>query len=452
MKPSVRRSLFMLLALLASIATAQSCAPLARGYVPIGSAAQDSLPRKNPIRHIVIIVQENRTPDYLFQGLPGADISSTARDYAGKTIRLHPVSLAAGYDLGHGYGSFIKDYDGGKMDGFDRKMPPSRHLRPFGYAPLSEVRPYLEIAKQYVFGDRMFQSNRGPSFPAHLYLVSGTAGDPTLSPYRVVSNAVDSLDGVPANPGCDAPVTTTVETVGQLTGKYGPVRFPCFDRPVLTDFLDTAGVSWRYYQNSRGPGLWHAFDAIRHVRYGPDYKNVTFSSKRILSDVRTHQLADVSWLMPGNTWSDHAGSHSTTEGPPWVAAVVNAIGESSYWKDTAIFITWDDWGGWYDHVKPPVRNYVELGFRVPLIVVSPYAREGSSAQGYVDHTQHEFGSILAFTEETFGIPKGSLDDTDAKADDLSSAFDFTQKPRQFKHIDAPPFHPPADPGPETEDP
>ena len=117
-------------------------------------------------------------------------------------------------------------------------------------------------------------------------------------------------------------------------------------------------------------------------------------------------------------------------GPDWVASVVNAIGESPYWNSTAIFIVWDDWGGWYDHVQPQqFDNYYELGFRVPLVVVSPYAK-----RGYVSKVQHEFGSILAFSEETFGIPKGSLGTTDVRADDLSDCFDFTQRPRTFTPI------------------
>jgi phospholipase C len=107
--------------------------------------------------------------------------------------------------------------------------------------------------------------------------------------------------------------------------------------------------------------------------------------------------------------------------------VVNAIGNSQYWNDTAIFITLDDWGGWYDHVKPPQYNAYELGFRVPLIVVSPYARPG-----YVSHVQHEFGSILKFIEGTFAL--GSLGYTDARADDLSDCFDFTQAPLTFRTI------------------
>jgi phospholipase C len=123
------------------------------------------------------------------------------------------------------------------------------------------------------------------------------------------------------------------------------------------------------------------------------------------------------------------------------------VGESRYWKTTAIFVTWDDWGGWYDHVKPPILNHDELGFRVPLLVISPYARHG-----YVSKVRHEFGSILAFAEETFGIPKGSLKSTDGRADDLMDAFDFTKPPRVFKRIPAPKFDPGSNLDLDAEDP
>jgi phospholipase C len=116
-------------------------------------------------------------------------------------------------------------------------------------------------------------------------------------------------------------------------------------------------------------------------------------------------------------------------GPDWIASIVNAIGESSYWSSTAIFITWDDWGGWYDHVSPTIYNSYELGMRVPLIVVSPYAKAH-----YVSHVPYEFGSILKFAENVFGLP--SLGTTDVRANDLSDCFEFSRAPRRFHHIHA----------------
>ncbi len=407
----------------------------------------DRLQMATPIRHVVIIFQENRTPDYLFQGLPGADIAKSAIDSQGERVALHPVSLTAGYDLAHGHDSFVTDYDDGRMDGFDRGLPVNQYLRPFGYAPLWEVRPYHEMAKQYVFADHMFQSNQGPSFPAHLYIISGSSTDEKLLPYFVADNPRISGTNKAAPGGCDAPKLTRVETIDRFAGGPGPSPFPCFNPTVLSDFLDGKGVSWRYYQEEGGAGIWRAYDAVRHVRYGPDYDKVRWPSPRVLRDIANGELAGVTWIMPSGPWSDHAGKHSTAKGPSWVAAIVNAIGESPFWKDTAIFVTWDDWGGWYDHVAPPIINHYELGFRVPLIVISPYARHA-----YISKKQHEFGSILAFTEKTFGIPKGALHGADERADDLMDAFDFKQKPRAFKQIDAPPFKRGADAYLDEEDP
>jgi phospholipase C len=145
-----------------------------------------------------------------------------------------------------------------------------------------------------------------------------------------------------------------------------------------------------------------------------------------LTGIENGNLAQVSWVMPTMANSDHAASGSNT-GPDWVASIVNEIGASKYWSNTAIFITWDDWGGWYDHVSPPHVDEMGLGFRVPLIVVSPYARHG-----YISHRQHEFGSILHFTEELFVLP--SLGTRDAISDDLLDCFDFSQTLQPYTQV------------------
>src|SRR4029077_763074 len=138
---------------------------------------------------------------------------------------------------------------------------------------------------------------------------------------------------------------------------------------------------------------------------GSDWSNVITPPTQILTDIANHQMPAVSWVIPDGQNSDHAGKTNTTGGPSWVASIVNAIGNSSYWSNTAIVITWDDWGGWFDHVPPTVVNdgvswgsgYV-YGFRVPLIVVSPFAKAG-----YISHVKHDFGSILNLIEGTFGL-------------------------------------------------
>jgi phospholipase C len=318
--------------------------------------------------------------------------------------------------------AFKKDFDGGKLDGF---QAPAR-----GYVPRTESQPYFDMAEQYTFGDRMFQSNEGPSFPAHQYIVSGTSATTPDSNLRVSENPEGGgIAGPFYKGGCDSPPGTLVHLIDQ-SGDESQTMFPCFDRPSLTDLLDARGLWWRYYQATVGAGLWNGLDAIKHVQRSAEYSSrVIAPSSRVLTDIANGKLANVTWVTPTAQASDHANI-TDGSGPSWVASVVNAVGTSKYWDSTAIFITWDDWGGWYDHVKPPMYNPYELGFRVPLLVISPYAKAG-----YVSHRQHEFGSILKFTEETFDL--GSLFATDVRADDLSDCFDFAQTPRRFKTIPAP---------------
>jgi phospholipase C len=137
-------------------------------------------------------------------------------------------------------------------------------------------------------------------------------------------------------------------------------------------------------------------------------------------------LSNVTWITPTAQASDHP-MITDGSGPDWVASVVNAVGESQFWDNTAIFVVWDDWGGWYDHVTPPNYSSYDLGFRVPMLVISPYANNG-----YVSHVQHEFGSILKFSEEQLGLP--SMGTTDERADDLSDCFNFDQSPTPFVAI------------------
>jgi phospholipase C len=393
------------------------------------------------IQHVVVIMQENRTPDDLFQALATSEASQNPNiqswgNLGTKVVQLKQTSLATSYDLGHGHKSFVLDYDCGANDGFSSQLPPQYQMRPYAYAPQSEVQPYDDMATQFVFGDNMYHTQQAGSFPAHQYIISASGEALPMTNDIMSTDPFHSKTGDKAQAGCDGPADEAVDTIAS-DGSSGPTPRPCFNKPVLTDYLDLEGVSWRYYQVGLGPGLWHAFDAIRHVRYGPDYANVVTPPASILSDISTGSLPGMSWVMPADSkHSDHPGNRSN-EGPSWVAAVVNAIGNSQYWNNTAIIVTWDEWGGMYDHVAPPsMNNYMELGFRVPLLVISPYAK-----QGYVSHVQYEFGSIVAFAEETFGIRKGALGATDVRANDLSDAFNFSQNPRPFVTISAPPFSP-----------
>ena len=362
----------------------------------------------SPIQHVVIIVQENRTVDNLFNALPGANTAQAGSNLAGQSVALQPQALNPPYDMSHRHAAWTGDYNNGDMNGFNRgpstclrkTLCPSASVRAYSYVPQSDVQPYYTMAESYTFGDNMFETNQGPSFPAHQYLVSGTSTISDGSPLRASENPVTST-GLVAG-GCDSPAGSTVELIDP-NGNENQTAYPCFSRNSLMQEIDAAGLSWRYYQQTTGPGLWHAVDAIEPVWSSSSYANVVTPSKQVLRDIKAGTLANVTWVTPSAKASDHAGA-TDGSGPSWVASVVNTIGQSPYWNSTAIIVVWDDWGGWYDHVAPPLYNSYELGFRVPLIVISPYAKTG-----YVSHVQHEFGSILKFTEETFGLAVAQYD-------------------------------------------
>jgi phospholipase C len=400
-------------------------------------ATQDATPK---LQHVVIIFQENRTPDNLFHNLPNADIADSGVNSHGQIVPLSPVPLAAAYDLDHSHRGFLAYYDKGKMDGADTRsvtcaqQPAHCPSNPqFVYVPLSEVTPYFDLAEQYTFADRMFQTNQGPSFPSHQYIISGTSA-PTPASDLFASENPFWRTGPPTNTnfpksGCAASDRLTVSLIDPA-GKESSESFPCFEHLTLPDLLDANHLSWRYYSvGDNWNELWNAPSAIRHLRFGSAWSKVMTQNKQVLKDIANRQLPAVSWVIPDGRYSDHPGVNDGS-GPSWVAAVVNAIGKSQYWSTTAIFITWDDWGGFYDHVAPPIHNSYEYGFRVPLLVVSPYAKPG-----YVSHVTHHFGSILRFIEENFGLP--SLGFADSRADNLSDCFDFYQLPLQFRTVAAP---------------
>ncbi|HLI95084.1 MAG TPA: alkaline phosphatase family protein [Candidatus Baltobacteraceae bacterium] len=404
-------------------------------FIPPAGSHSTSGGGAPPIQHVVIIFQENRTPDNLFHGLPGADVADSGVTSNGRTVALVPVALSTSYDLDHshngsmfrGGGGFLAEYDKGAMDGFDREgcAGPCPSLPAYAYVRPSGVQPYFQMAEQYTFADRMFQSNAGPSFPAHQYIISGTSsvdGGPLYAAENVGYADLAASSNCAAGSG-----RTSVPVINIDTGIESGSHAACFDHRTMFDVLDEKRLTYKYYANYTG-GFWNGPSAISHIRFGPDWSHISMPNTNVFSDIAHGELPAVSWVTPSAAASDHPGV-TDGSGPSWVASVVNAIGNSPYWNTTAIFVTWDDWGGWYDHVKPPQYNAYELGFRVPLIVISPYAK-----RGYVSHVQHEFGSILHFTEEQFGLTP--LGYTDVRADDLSDCFDFSQPPARFTEIRA----------------
>jgi phospholipase C len=381
-----------------------------------------------PIQHVIVIVQENRSLDNLFQGFPGANTQNYGLNSSGQQVPLVPEPLTAPYDIDHSHATFTTEYAGGALNGWNLAPVTCKPVgscagdTPYAYVPQSDVQPYWDLASQYVLADAMFQSNEGPSFPAHQYLLSGTSTIHNGALLRAAENPKDNQGG------CDSGPKARVMLINDK-GVESASIFPCFDRLSILDELDNAGLSWKYYQAGRGAGYWRGVDALKQIWEKPEFKtNVIAPPSRILTDIANGQLAAVSFVTPTALASDHA-LLTNGSGPSWVASVVNAVGASKYWSSTAVIITFDDWGGWYDHAAPQQFNSYELGFRVPLLVVSPYAKSG-----YVAHQQYEFGSILKTIEEIYGLP--SMGTTDERSTDLSDAFNPSGEARPFHKIRA----------------
>ncbi len=358
---------------------------------------------KGKISHVVIIVQENRSFNDIFYGFKGAKTAKYGSDSYGHRVKLKPIGLETVWDIDHSSGSFFAACNGTgstpgtdcRMNGFNNEwVGCSYSSRPcptkypqYAYVPRSETAPYFAMAKQYVLADQMYASNfDGSSFISHQYIISGQAKSAVNYPYGAW--------------GCPGGSGDTVSEVGPDRKIPDGYELPCWDPTTLGDELDSAGMSWAYYamSYSRYPGIWSAYQAINHIYYGKDWKkDVIGNPAQVLTDISYGKLRTVSWVTP--TWpnSDHAGSGSDT-GPSWVASVVNAIGESQYWKSTAIFLMWDDYGGWYDPEPPAYVDYDGLGIRIGLVVISPYAKAG-----YVSHVHYEHGSILKFIEELYDL-------------------------------------------------
>ncbi len=401
------------------------------------------------IKHVVVIIQENRSFENFFAGYPHAnaptfgcgrkmhgsmpasnpDAPGASCPSGDEQIPLHQVTFRTGPNLDHDFEPAIIDWDNGKMDGFTRwGHYKDIHTAAYAYVDRPEVATYWDIAKEYVLADEMFPTEFGPSWTAHLTLVAGTD---SIKPKLALADFADEGSNCKAPGGAK---TTTVDESRVLRRASGP--FPCLDQfNTMAQDLDTAGISWKYYVPMKLKAfIWSPFAAIKYVYGGADWeKNIIMPQTQVLQDIAQKNLAAVSWVTPSRDDSDHPAFRAD-KGPSWVASVVNAIGESSYWDSTAIVVLWDDWGGYYDNASPPQLDFRGLGIRVPCLIISAYSK-----RGYVSHTQYEYGSILKFIEQAFGLPAlGTTQDgyTDTRANSIGDAFDFKQKARGFSPIPA----------------
>jgi phospholipase C len=385
--------------------TMQDSLPLGLTVAP---ASQPPPPGMTNIQHIVFIIKENRTFDNYFGTFPGADGATTGKIHTGKTIPLGHLSDSPPHDIDHGWDAAHTAVDGGKMDQFDLIAGGNDNGDYLSYTQLyqSDIPNYFAYGKNFVLADRMFSSIETESFPNHLY--------------SIASDSAGAINNPNGTWGCDADDNTTVEvmdTEGRLS-----YQFPCFEIQTLADSLQAANVSWRYYAPSQGESgyNWSALNAIGHIRNTPLWTANVVPFAQFVTDAQNGKLPAVSWVVTTAELSEHP-IHSSCAGENTSVQEINAVMQGPEWNSTAIFITWDDFGGFYDHVPPPGLDLYGLGPRVPLLVVSPYAKAGT-----ISHTQYEFASFLRFVETRYSLLP--LTSRDANANSMTDSFNFLQTP------------------------
>jgi phospholipase C len=417
------RALRLLVVWSASLLVAIAVSPLrpaqAAGTRPCGATSPCS-----PIRHIVILIKENRTFDSMFGRFPGANGATTFRDSAGVVRRLNRQPDRLDSDIVHAADDAHLAWDNGKMDGFSLVEGAqqfdnfSRRVMDMADSQFyqQDIPNYWSYAQHFTLADRFFSTIMSNTFPNRLFAIAAQNNNVVNSPVpaRVSTNLLRW--------GCDAQKGTLVEH----QSANGRTWFtpPCFNFTTLTDVLDQHHISWEYYAPSLGqPGYhWSTLDAIKHIRFGPDWTTHVVNYSKFANDAATNHLPAVSWLVPPVSVSDHPLGNGICAGENWTVREINAIMRNRQeWAHTAIILAWDDWGGFYDHVPPPrgPNPEIEYGFRVPAILISPFARPG-----YVDHTTYSFPSILKFVEDTFHLP--ALTALDRNATSLSGALNFSR--------------------------
>jgi phospholipase C len=403
------------LALLLAAVTAGCSSPVPPSAPPAAAVAA----LRSRIQHIVFIVKENRTFDHYFGTFPGADGATSGFISTGQRLPLRHARDRMPHDIGHEWNDAHTAMHDGRMDRFDLVAGAITENEILSMTQFldADIPSYWSYAEHFALADHMFSSLAGASFPNHLYTVAAQAG-----------GAITNADT--PRWGCDADDSAFVEVMddrGRKTRQY-----PCFDFQTLADSLEHAGISWRYYAPVAGQSgyIWSALDAIRHIRLTPLWNQRVVPFGEFVDDARSGALPAVSWLIPDFADSEHptvgrfAGtsqSVSVCVGENWTVEQVNAIMQGPDWPTTAIVITWDDFGGFYDHVPPPAADEFGYGPRVPLLVLSPYAREG-----FVSHSIYEFASVLRLIETRFDLRP--LTARDAAANSMLDMFDFNQPP------------------------
>jgi phospholipase C len=416
--------------------TATSLAPKVLIDPPVGpinraTPAQVDNARSH-IKHIVFLIKENRSFDHMFGLFPGADGATEGQTCDGSTV---PLRRAKSNLIGPGH-SFINGLtavNGGAMNCFD-KLPFGAELESYVQYHREDIPNYWSLAQHYLLADKFFSSTYGPTGIEHIFTVAaqtdrfvdheretppGQFG--TGMPREYCEDPAEWMYSFPKLDDEETQQTFgdeyAAEKIAAVQGRFIE-RTACTNVPVLPDELAAAGISWRYYLGSNAyvktPKL------IRHWRYGPEWAGVT-SDERFATDVAAGNLPAVSWLVPDTRESEHPGGGGMCQGENWTVRMLNMLQRSPEWDSTAVVLTWDDFGGFYDHVPPPHVDIYGMGPRVPMLLISPWARGGT-----ISHRTMEFSSVLKLIETMWGLPP--LTERDRQASDMLDLFDFSQQP------------------------
>jgi phospholipase C len=368
----------------------------------------------NQIQHIVFLIKENRSFDTYFGTYPGAYGATSGPISNGTIVPLAHETGPTLVDPGHQYFDAVTAIDNGKMDSFDLLGLGNvqGQIEPMSQLQQTDIPNYFTYAQNFVLSDMTFSALPSGTFPNHLYAVANDS-DGTFTTPGTSSNG---------DWGCDAPTTVTV---AQQLGTNGVINqvYPCFSYTTLADELQAAGISWKYYAPPKGVNgySYSTLNSFSQFRNTSLWNTNVVSYDDFITDVQNGTLPSVSWLSPGRIQSEHP-PQDFCPGEGWTVTQLNALmANSALWNSTVVYLTWDDFGGFYDHINPPPRDQFSLGPRVPMLIISPYAKAG-----YISHTQYEFASVLRFIEERFGL--AALGDRDATANDTTDSFDFSQTP------------------------
>jgi phospholipase C len=387
-------------------------------------AAAAEAKTRTPIKHFMVLMQENHSFDNYFGTYPGANGTpkGTCQPLSpdrpnGKCVKPYPIGRHAIQDLGHSTLIFAAQYRNGAMNGFVSGLNANNldGHQAMGYYDDSDLPFYWNVADSYVLFDHFFTSAAAGSVWNHLFWVTGTPGNPLK-------------DGIPE------------------TG-FGNL-------PTIFDRLEAKGITWKFYVQHYDPKVTYKSATVGNAGSQPvwvpllDYDRYIDNPKlfshivdidQYFEDLQNGTLPEVAFMVPAGS-SEHPPG-SIQSGQRYVRAIVNALMRSPYWKSSAFSWTYDDWGGWYDHVKPPRVDAYGYGFRAPALLVSAYAKKG-----HIDSTTYDFTSYLAFIEHNWGLKPLAARDAAALREgrDLTNAFDFTKPPRTAVFLQGQRRPPPVD--------